>query len=323
MTDPTFLLTLTGKYLALALAALSLGLIWGYAGILSLGHGVFFAMGGYLMGMHLMMAASGQGVYRSHLPDFMIFLDWTELPWYWSLSHSLTLSLILILLVPAVTAGVFGMITFFARVNDVYFAILTQATTYALMLLFYRNELGFGGENGLTDFKTIAGFPITESGTRMFIFLVTVTVLVASFFLCRLVVRSHFGSVLRAIRDNETRLPPLGYKIENYKFCIWVLSAVLCSVAGALYVLHVGIINPGEMRPDKSIEMAVWVAMGGRGTLIGPILGAVSINGFKSWLTVAYPQLWLFVLGLLFVSVSLWLPRGLVGLVTKEKDQSG
>ncbi|TSE26222.1 urea ABC transporter, permease protein UrtC [Tepidimonas sediminis] len=307
-------ITLLGKIMCYAICALALDLIWGYTGILSLGHGLFFALGGYVMGMYLMRQIGTDGHYGSELPDFMVFLDWKELPWHWALSHSFAATLVLIVLVPGLLAWVFGYFAFRSRIQGVYFSIITQALTLAAMLLFYRNETGFGGNNGFTDFKRILGFPITTSETRVALFVVTGLTLLGCYLLARWLVASKFGRVLQAIRDAEGRVMFCGYDPLPYKLTIWTLSAVMCALAGALYVPQVGIINPREMSPAASIEIAVWTAVGGRGTLVGPIVGAFAVNGAKSWLTVVAPEVWLYALGALFVAVTLWMPQGLVGL---------
>jgi urea transport system permease protein len=310
-----YLMTLTGKFMCYAIGALALDLVWGYCGILSLGHALFFALGGYAIGMYLMRAIGHNGVYQSDLPDFMVFLNWHALPWYWEGTQHLWYALLLVVLVPAVVAWVFGFFTFRSRVKGVYLSIITQAMTFAAMLLFYRNETGFGGNNGFTDFKRIGGFPITHPGTRTALFLITFAVLVLAFLGARAIVASKLGRVVTGVRDGETRLMFLGYSPLGYKLFIWTVSAVLCGIAGALYVPQVGIINPGEMSPGNSIEMAIWVAVGGRGTLIGPIIGAFAVNGAKSFFTANFPEYWLFFLGLIFVLVPLLLPNGIMGLI--------
>jgi urea transport system permease protein len=309
-----YTLTLVGKIMCYALVAVALDLVWGYAGILSLGHGVFFALGGYAMGMYLMRAIGRDGVYQSDLPDFMVFLDWKALPWYWRGFEHFGFALLMVVVVPGVLALGFGYLAFRSRIKGVYFSIITQALTYALMLLFFRNETGFGGNNGFTDFKRILGFPISAPGTRAALFAATAVALGATVLLARFVVGSKAGRVLTAIRDAETRVMFCGYDPVRYKLFVWTLSAVLCAVAGALYVPQVGIINPSELSPGNSIEMAIWVAVGGRGTLVGPLLGAGAVNAAKSWFTVAAPDFWLFFLGLLFIAVTLLAPQGLWGL---------
>jgi urea transport system permease protein len=310
-----YMMTLVGKFMCYAIGALALDLVWGYCGILSLGHALFFALGGYAIGMYLMRAIGHDGVYQSDLPDFMVFLNWHALPWYWEGTQHLWYALILVVLVPAVVAWVFGFFTFRSRVKGVYLSIITQAMTFAAMLLFYRNETGFGGNNGFTDFKRLGGFPITHPGTRTTLFLITFAVLVLAFLGARAIVTSKLGRVVTGVRDGETRLMFLGYSPLGYKLFIWTVSAVLCGIAGALYVPQVGIINPGEMSPGNSIEMAIWVAVGGRGTLIGPIIGAFAVNGAKSFFTANFPEYWLFFLGLIFVLVPLLLPNGIMGLI--------
>jgi urea transport system permease protein len=306
---------LVGKIMCYAICALAMDLIWGYTGILSLGHGLFFALGGYAMGMYLMRQIGRDGNYRSDLPDFMVFLDWKTLPWHWSFSDSFVATLFLVVAVPGIVAFVFGFFAFRSRIKGVYFSIITQAMTFAAMLLFFRNETGFGGNNGFTDFKRILGAPIATPTMRMGLFVLTGVVLLAFFLFGRWLVASKFGRVLQAIRDAETRVMFSGYSPVGYKLTIWTISAMMCGVAGALYVPQVGIINPSEMSPANSIEMAVWAAVGGRSTLIGPILGAFIVNGAKSWLTVAAPEFWLYFLGALFISVTLFLPDGVVGLL--------
>ncbi|WP_144158686.1 urea ABC transporter permease subunit UrtC [Paraburkholderia sp. BCC1885] len=310
-----YMMTLMGKFMCYAIGALALDLVWGYCGILSLGHALFFALGGYAIGMYLMRSIGHEGVYQSDLPDFMVFLNWHALPWYWQGTQHLWYALLLVVLVPAVIAWVFGFFTFRSRVKGVYLSIITQAMTFAAMLLFYRNETGFGGNNGFTDFKRIGGFPITHPGTRTALFLITFAVLVLAFLGARAIVTSKLGRVVTAVRDGETRLMFLGYSPLGYKLFIWTVSAILCGIAGALYVPQVGIINPGEMSPGNSIEMAIWVAVGGRGTLIGPIIGAFAVNGAKSFFTANFPEYWLFFLGLIFVLVPLLLPQGIMGLI--------
>ena len=314
-----YAIALVGKIMCYAIAALAMDLIWGYTGILSLGHGLFFALGGYAMGMYLMRQIGRDGNYKSDLPDFMVFLDWKELPWHWMLSGSFGATLVLIVIVPGIVAGVFGFFAFRSRIKGVYFSIITQAMTFAAMLLFFRNETGFGGNNGFTDFKRIAGMPMATTSMRMTLFVITGLVLLGFFLFAKWLVGSKYGRVLQAIRDAETRVMFSGYSPLGYKLSIWVISAVMCGVAGALYVTQVGIINPSEMSPANSIEIAIWAAVGGRATLIGPILGAFIVNGAKSWLTVAYPEFWLYFLGALFIAVTLFLPDGVVGLVRKLK----
>ena len=312
-----YMVTLLGKIMCYAICALAIDLIWGYTGILSLGHGLFFALGGYMMGMYLMRQIGREGSYQSELPDFMVFLDWKELPWHWALSDSFVATLILIVAVPGLVAFVFGYFAFRSRIQGVYFSIITQALTFAAMLLFFRNETGFGGNNGFTDFKRILGLPLATPQMRMALFVLTGVALLGFFLLARWLVNAKFGRVLQAIRDAERRTMFCGYDPLPYKLTIWVISAMMCGVAGALYVPQVGIINPSEMSTGASIEMAVWAAVGGRATLIGPIVGAFLVNGAKSWLTVAAPEYWLFFLGGLFIVVTLFMPQGVVGLVRR------
>ncbi len=309
-----YVITLGGKIMCYAIVAVAMDLIWGYAGILSLGHGLFFALGGYAFGMYLMRQIGRDGSYQSDLPDFMVFLDWKELPWYWTGSDSFLWALVLVLVVPALIAYIFGYFAFRSRIKGVYFSIITQALTFAAMLLFFRNETGFGGNNGFTDFKRILGYGITTPEMRVTLFALTALMLMATLLLGRYLVVAKFGRVLAAIRDAESRTMFLGYNPLHYKLAIWTLSAVLCAIAGALYVPQVGIINPGEMSAANSIEIAIWVAVGGRGTLIGPVIGAAIVNLSKSYFTMAFPEYWLFFLGALFVGVTLWLPEGVVGL---------
>jgi urea transport system permease protein len=312
---PTYLVALFGKYICYALLALSIDLIWGYCGILSLGHGAFFALGGYAMGMYLMRQIGTRGVYADPiLPDFMVFLNWKELPLYWYGFQHFPYALLMIVAVPGALAFVFGWFAFRSRVTGVYLSIITQALTYALMLGFFRNNFGFGGNNGLTDFKDIFGFNVQAESTRNVLFSSSCVALMAGFLVCRAVVTSKFGKVLIAIRDAEARTRFLGYRVESYKLFVFTLSACMAGVAGALYVPQVGIINPGEFAPGNSIEAVIWVAVGGRGTLTGAALGAVLVNYGKTYFTsgVLAPY-WLFMLGSLFIGVTLLLPRGVIG----------
>lgn len=309
---PDYMVILLGKFLCYAMVAVAMDLIWGYTGILSLGHGVFFALGGYAMGMHLMRVMAGQGVYRSNLPDFMVFLDWHELPWFWHGFDMFWFALLMIVLVPGILALVVGYFSFRSRISGVYFSILTQAMTYALMLLFFRNNTGFGGNNGLTDFKTLLGFSLHSPGTKLGLCMISGVMLLVCYLVCRYITASKLGRVITAIRDAEGRVQFSGYNSLHYKLFVWTLSAVICGIAGALYVPQVGIINPSEMAPANSIEMAIWVAVGGRGTLVGAIAGSFLVNGAKSWFTVAAPELWLFFLGLLFILTTLFLPQGFI-----------
>ena len=313
---PSYVVSLAGKYLSFAILALSLDLVWGFAGILSLGHAAFFALGGYAMGMYLMREIGARGVYaNAGLPDFMVFLNWTHLPWYWAGSSHILFVLLLVVLVPGLLAAGFGWLAFRSRVTGVYLSIITQALTYALMLAFFRNDMGFGGNNGMTDFKDILGFPLAAPATGDALLLLTALVLCGCLLVARFVVRSRFGKILVAVRDAESRTRFLGYRPETYKLVVWVLSAMMAGIGGALYVPQVGIINPSEFAPANSIEAVIWVAVGGRGTLAGPILGAVLVNAGKTWLTGALPELWLFALGFLFILVTLFLPNGLLGLL--------
>ena len=314
---PNYMFSLLGKYLCYALVALAIDLIWGYTGVLSLGHGVFFSLGGYAMGMYLMRSIGKEGVYKSELPDFMVFLDWKELPWYWWGFDSFIFTFFVILIMPGLFAFIFGYFAFKSRIKGVYFAIITQAMTYALMLLFFRNNTGFGGNNGLTDFKRILGYSLQEPSTKMSLYILTAVVLFVFYVVARFVVQSKFGRVLTAIRDSENRVMFSGYNTLNYKLAIWTISAFICGIAGALYVPQVGIVNPSEMQPSNSIEMAIWVAVGGRGTLSGALVGAGLVNGAKSWFTVAAPDYWLYFLGILFIVVTLFFPKGFVGIFSR------
>ncbi|MGC4078057.1 MAG: urea ABC transporter permease subunit UrtC [Rubrivivax sp.] len=317
-----YAVSLLGKILCYAICALAMDLIWGYTGILSLGHGLFFALGGYAMGMYLMRQIGREGQYRMDMPDFMVFLNWKEFPWHWAFSDSFVFQAAMVVLVPGLLALVFGFFAFRSRIKGVYFSIITQALTFAAMLLFFRNETGFGGNNGFTDFKRILDLPIATSGMRVALCVASGLVLIAFFLMARAIVTSKYGRVLQAIRDAESRVMFTGYNPLAYKLSIWTLSAVMCGVAGALYVPQVGIINPGEMSPAASIEIAIWTAVGGRATLVGPIVGAFFVNGAKSWFTVAFPEFWLFFLGALFIAVTLFLPDGLVGLLKRKKTET-
>jgi len=317
----SYIIAVGGRFMCYALAALALDLVWGYAGILSLGHGLFFALGGYAHGMYLMRAIGHDGVYQSDLPDFMMFLNWKSYPWYWAFTEHFLYAMLLVALVPGVLAFVFGYFAFRSRIKGVYFSIITQALTYAAMLLFFRNDTGFGGNNGFTDFKRILGFSITAPATRAVLFWITLAVLVLALVAARLITQSKLGRVLTGVRDAESRLRFLGYEPLGFKLFVWTLSAVMCGIAGALYVPQIGIINPGEMSPANSIEMVIWVATGGRGTLIGPIIGAGVVNSLKLWFTNVFPDFWLYALGLVFVLVTLFLPQGIVGLVRKLAER--
>jgi urea transport system permease protein len=312
----TFTVTLLGKYLTYALLAVAVDLVWGYLGILSLGHGAFFALGGYAMGMYLMRQIGDRGVYGDPLlPDFMVFLDWQQLPWFWLGFDQFWFAALMILLVPGLLAFVFGWLAFRSRVTGVYLSIITQALTYALMLAFFRNEMGFGGNNGLTDFKDLLGFDLQADGTRIGLFLASALALALGYWACRWIVTSKLGRVAVAVRDAESRVRFIGYRVDRVKLAIWTFSAVLAGVAGALYVPQVGIINPGEFSPLNSIELVVWVAIGGRATLYGAVIGAVLVNYGKTVFTGAFPEAWLFVLGGLFVLVTVFLPAGIAGLL--------
>jgi len=311
---PEFAVALIGKYLAFALLALALDLAWGYCGILSLGHGAFFALGGYAMGMYLMRQIGSRGVYGDPvLPDFMVFLNYQELPWFWYGFDQFWFAALMVVLVPGLLALVFGWFAFRSRVTGVYLSIITQALTFALMLAFFRNDMGFGGNNGLTDFKDILGFDIQAGSTRVTLFAISALTLGLGVLVVSAVIRSRFGKVLLAVRDAESRARFIGYRVENVKLFAFTLSACMAGIAWALYVPQVGIINPSEFAPARSIEVVIWVAVGGRGTLAGPIIGAILVNGVKTVFTAAWAEAWLFVLGGLFVFVTLFLPKGIVG----------
>ena len=318
----TYAVTLIGKYLCYAMLALAVDLVWGFCGILSLGHAAFFALGGYAMGMYLMRQIGPRGVYGNPiLPDFMVFLSWTELPWFWYGFDRFWFAILMIALAPGLLAFVFGFLAFRSRVTGVYLSIITQALTYALMLAFFRNDMGFGGNNGFTDFKDIAGFDLQRDSTRAVLLVATVLALALSYWTCRTIAHSRAGRVIRAIRDAENRARFLGYRVESYKLWVFVASAIIAGVAGALYVPQIGIINPGEFAPINSIEAVIWVAVGGRGTLIGAAAGAVLVNYAKTYFTTALPEVWLYALGALFVCVTLFLPRGLAGLIPASERQ--
>lgn len=311
----TYSITLLGKYLCYAMLALAVDIIWGYCGILSLGHGAFFALGGYAMGMYLMRQIGDRGVYgHPELPDFMVFLDWKELPWFWLGMDQFWFAMIMAVVVPGLLAFVFGWLAFRSRVTGVYLSIMTQALTYALLLAFFRNEMGFGGNNGLTDFKEILGFDLQSDSTRVSLFIITALILALVLLASQRILSSRLGKVTLAVRDAEPRTRFIGYRTERYKVWLFVYSAVIAGVAGALYVPQVGIINPGEFSPINSIEIVIWVAVGGRGTLIGAIIGALLVNYAKTRFTAIMPDGWLFALGALFVLVTLFLPKGLMGL---------
>ena len=312
---PDYLMPLLGKYLCYAMLALSLDLVWGYAGILSLGHGAFFALGGYAMGMYLMRQIGTRGVYANPLlPDFMVFLNWKELPWFWWGFDHFAYAMAMVVLVPGVFALVFGWLVFRSRVTGVYLSIITQAMTYALWLAFFRNDMGFGGNNGLTDYKDLLGFDLHHRGTRLGLYVCSAIALGLAYLLCRFITVSKFGRVLLALRDAESRVRFLGYSVTNAKLLVFTVSAILAGIAGSLYVPQVGIINPSEFSPANSIEIAIWVSVGGRGTLAGAIIGAGLVNLAKTWLTSAAPEIWLFILGGLFILTTLVVPKGVVGL---------
>ena len=315
---PIYTVTLLGKYMSYALLAIAVDLIWGYCGILSLGHTAFFALGGYAMGMYLMRQIGTRGVYGDPLlPDFMVFLNWKQLPWFWQGMDLFWFAMLMVVVAPALLAYVFGWFAFRSRVTGVYLSIITQALTYALLLAFFRNEMGFGGNNGLTDFKDLLGYDLQARGTRITLFLTTALFLGLGYAACRFIIGSKLGRVVEAVRDAESRTRFIGYRVENVKLWLWTFSAILAGIAGALYVPQVGIINPGEFAPINSIEVVVWVAVGGRGTLYGAALGALVVNYAKTWFTAALPEIWLYALGALFVGVTLFLPQGIVGLVEK------
>jgi len=317
---PNYVVSLLGKYLCFALLAMSVDLIWGFCGILSLGHGAFFSLGGYAMGMYLMRQVGDRGVYgNSELPDFMVFLNWSELPWFWYGFDSFAFAALMIIVVPGVAAFVFGWFAFRSRVTGVYLSIISQALTFALLLAFFRNDMGFGGNNGLTDFKEILGFDLKSTAVRAVLFVCSAVAVIFGFLMCRFIVMSKFGRVLIAIRDAESRTRFLGYRVEHYKLVVFTVSAILAGIAGALYVPQVGIINPGEFSPANSIEIVIWVAVGGRGYLHGAILGAIVVNYAKTYFTGAFPEIWLFMLGALFIATTLFLPKGIVGIMEKVK----
>ncbi len=316
----TFTVTLIGKYLCYALLALSVDLVWGYLGILTLGHGAFFALGGYAMGMYLMRQIGERGVYGNPLlPDFMVFLNWDALPWYWYGFDMFWFAMLMVVLVPGALAFVFGWLAFRSRVTGVYLSIITQALTYALLLAFFRNEMGFGGNNGLTDFKDILGVPLTANATRVSLCVASAVALGLGYLACRALTTSRLGRVCIAIRDSESRTRFIGYRVERVKLAVFTFSAMLAGIAGALYVPQVGIINPGEFSPLNSIEIVVWVAVGGRATLYGAVVGAILVNYGKTYFTGALPDAWLFALGGLFVAVTVFLPKGLAGLVRRRE----
>ncbi|UYO93584.1 urea ABC transporter permease subunit UrtC [Pollutimonas sp. M17] len=311
----SYAVALLGKFMCYAMAALALDLVWGYAGILSLGHGLFFALGGYAQGMYLMRSINAGNA--DALPDFMVFLDWKAYPWYWAFTEHFAYAMMLVLVVPGALAFLFGYFAFRSRIKGVYFSIITQAMTFAAMLFFFRNETGFGGNNGFTGFQRILGFDITAPDTRAVLYWTTLAMLAGALVFARAITQSKLGRVLTAVRDSEHRLRFIGYDPLGFKLFVWCVSAVMCSIAGALYVPQVGIINPSEMSTENSIEMVIWVATGGRGTLIGPIIGAGAVNGLKTWFTSVLPEFWLYALGLIFVLTTLFLPQGIVGLARR------
>jgi len=319
----SYTVTLLGKYLCYGLLAIAVDLIWGYCGILSLGHAAFFSLGGYAMGMYLMRQIGTRGVYGDPLlPDFMVFLNYKELPWFWHGFDMFWFAMIMVVLAPGILAYLFGWLAFRSRVTGVYLSIITQALTYALMLAFFRNDMGFGGNNGFTDFKDLLGFALNKPTTRIGLFLCTVFILAVAYLACRYIVASRAGRVVTAIRDAESRTRFIGYRVESYKVWVFAFSAILAGLAGALYVPQVGIINPSEFAPINSIEVVIWVAVGGRGTLYGAVAGAVLVNYAKTYFTAALPEFWLYALGALFILATLFLPRGLVGWLDKEKVQA-
>ncbi|MEO0912998.1 MAG: urea ABC transporter permease subunit UrtC [Pseudomonadota bacterium] len=320
---PSYAVSLLGKYLCYALLAVALDLVWGYCGILSLGHGAFFALGGYAMGMHLMREIGDRGVYaNAELPDFMVFLNYQELPWFWYGFDQFWFACLMVLLVPGALAFIFGWFAFRSRVTGVYLSIITQALTYALMLAFFRNEMGFGGNNGLTDFKDVLGFDLQSDGTRAGLFVLSAIALAAGLLIAKAITASKLGKILIAIRDAESRTRFIGYRVEGYKLFVFVVSAMMAGVAGALYTPQVGIINPGEFSPANSIEIVIWVALGGRGTLVGAAIGAILVALAKTLLTGWIPELWLFALGALFVFVTIFMPKGVLGVIEGLKPRA-
>lgn len=326
----SYVVSLFGKYLCYAMLALAIDLVWGFCGVLSLGHGAFFALGGYAMGMYLMRQIGTRGVYgHPELPDFMVFLNWKELPWYWYGFDMFWFAALMAVVVPGLLAFAFGWFAFRSRVTGVYLSIITQAMTFALLLAFFRNDMGFGGNNGLTDFKDILGFDVQSDTTRVGLFAASGIALVAAYLLAQAIVTSKLGKILIGVRDAEARTRFLGYRVEHYKLFVWTLSAMIAGVAGALYVPQVGIINPSEFAPANSIEAVIWVAVGGRGTLVGAALGAVLVNGAKTIFTGVMPEVWLFALGALFIAVTLFLPKGILGLAgqimnkRREREATG
>lgn len=314
-----FTINLYGKYLCYGIVAISVDLLWGYTGLLSLGQCLFFALGGYMMGMYLMREIGDLGQYHMPIPDFLVFLGWSKLPGFWKPFSSFPFALMMVLVLPSVVAGIFGFMAFRSRIRGVYFSILTQALTYAACLLFFRNNLLMGGNNGFTDFKFMVGYDLRSPSTQRGLYICTVLLLLGTYLLCKWLTGTKFGKVQRAIRDSENRVLFSGYATAHFKLFVFVLAAIIAGLAGALYVPQVGIINPSEMATDKSLEAIVWVSVGGRGTLVGPVIGAVVINALKSWATRAYPDLWLLFLGLTFILVTLFMPKGIVGLPEQLK----
>ena len=318
----TYTVGLLGKYMCYAMLAMAVDLIWGYCGILTLGHSAFFTLGGYAMGMYLMREIGTRGVYADPvLPDFMVFLNWKSLPWYWHGFNLFWFAAAMVMIVPGLLALVFGWLAFRSRVTGVYLSIITQALTYALMLAFFRNDMGFGGNNGFTDFKDILGFDLTHDATHVTLFLITAIALALSYVVCSYIVASRAGRVIKAIRDAESRARFIGFRVESYKLWVFVFSAVLAGIAGSLYVPQVGIINPSEFQPVNSIEVVIWVAIGGRGTLYGAVVGALLVNLAKTFFTSALPELWLYALGAMFVLVTLFLPKGVMGLFAQIRQR--
>jgi urea transport system permease protein len=315
-----FTLNLWGKYLCYGIMAISIDLLWGYTGLLCLGQALFFTLGGYMMGMHLMLMIGKLGQYKSDLPDFMVFLGHTEIPAFWQPFYSFPFALAMVFLVPGLLAYVFGYLAFRSRIKGVYFSILTQALTYGMALLFFKNDLLMGGNNGFTDFRTLLGADLRTASTQRILYICTAVLMVAVVAGCKWLTNSRFGLIQRAIRDSENRVLFSGYATANFKLFIFVTSAMIAAFAGALYVPQVGIINPSEMTTEKSLEAVVWVALGGRGTLVGPVVGAISVNALKSWATRAYPDLWVLILGGTFVLIVMFMPKGLVGIPSQIQE---
>ena len=318
--------SLFGKYLCFALVALSVDLVWGFCGLLSLGHAAFFALGGYCMAIHMMRHIGERGVYgHPILMDSHVFLNWKELPWFWYGFDNFVFTGSMVLLVPGILALVFGWLAFRSRVTGVYLSIITLAMTFSFMLAFFRNNMGFGGNNGMTDFMDLLGFNVRADATRCGLFIASAVAVASAYILCRIIVASKLGRVLITIRDAESRARFLGYRVEYFKVFVFTLSAMIAGIAGALYVPQVGIINPSEFHVAKSIEIVIWVAVGGRGTLYGAVLGGIFVNYFKTYFTTWFPDAWLYALGVMFIGVTLLLPQGIVGLLSrffgKKKDE--